>query len=152
MIRTLMMTTACMMVPTAAIAADQFEWEVAKEYTFIVPNGFDDNDEVTIAIDGYLPSTCHKLGDATWKLNESNRTIYIEQKVKKFSGACAEVLVPFTNYVSIPHLPQGEFTLTGPDAVASKMFMVAEAQNAGPDDHLYAPVESISMMTRHHRL
>jgi hypothetical protein len=146
MFRALTMTAVCALSSTTAMAVEQFEWETAKDYSFIVPRGFDDNDEVTIAIDGFLTSTCHKLGEATWTLNEANRTIYIEQKVKKYSGECTDVKVPFTNYVTIPQLPNGAFTVTGPNALTHQVFMVSEAQNAGPDDFLYAPVEIVSIM------
>lgn len=104
-----------------------------------VPMGFDNNDEVVVTLDGYLPDTCYKLGETEVKKEE--RTISITQKAKEYTGNCFDVTVPYTRTVRIGVLETGEYTVLTNGGSTKNVLVIKAATKAGPDDYLYAPVE-----------
>ena len=119
--------------------------EVDSENLF-VPNGFDDNDEASVVLDGYLKSGCYKLADAKFTVDSTTNTIHITQYARKYQGPCVAVLVPFTNEVHLGVLPHGDYSVvTNERSALSERLNVKEALNAGPDDFLYAPVEGVTV-------
>jgi hypothetical protein len=126
-------------------SAEGFELTEAANYSVFVPRGFDDNDEVNIVVDGFLPSSCHKLDKLNYTVDAEAQRITIQQLTRKYEGPCVQILVPFTNVLRLPPLPFGGYTVTGANGTTATTFYVAEATNAGPDDHLYAPVEVVQV-------
>ena len=43
--------------------------------TIYAPVGFDDNDQATVVVEGYLPSSCYKLDDAKANIDQINKKI-----------------------------------------------------------------------------
>lgn len=102
------------------------------------PFGYDDNDEVTVVLDGYLPDTCFKL--ATTEVEHKGDKITIKQHAREYSGNCFDVTVPFTVTVKLGVLPLGSYEVVA--GTATERLTVKEATKAGPDDYLYAPVDA----------
>jgi hypothetical protein len=135
--------TLAFVAPVAV--AESFELVRSTNYSVFVPEGFDDNDEVTVVLDGFLPSTCYKLDSTDYQVNPETRVVTVSQQLRKYDNTCLEVLVPFTNVVRIPALPHGPFTLSAAEGRVTQLIRIAESTNAGPDDFLYAPIENISI-------
>jgi len=114
-----------------------------------VPLGFDSNDNVEVVLHGHFPNTCYKLGPALYSVDEATKTVEIEALSYQYAGGCAQLMVPFTQSVSVGLLKEGDYTVTvkqRPDARTS-ILQVNEATTSQPDDYLYAPVDSASMVS-----
>lgn len=109
-----------------------------------VPNGFDDNDEVQLMVEGTLPNTCYRISKTESTYDDATKTVTIKQWARKFRASCLEIAVPFSLEVDLGQLPYGEFTVAARGAAPEKL-VVAEASSAGPDEYLYAPIESITI-------
>lgn len=108
-----------------------------------VPVGFDDNDEVVVVLDGYLRDTCHKMTEAVVQKDLAHNTIQIQQRARVFEGGvCLDMTVPYTNVIHLGALPTGSFTIATNQGKVIERLNVNRAASPGPDDHLYAPVDS----------
>ncbi len=126
-----------------AVAASDFELVSVAAKELFVPVGFDDNDEAIAVLDGFLPSSCYKLDVAKVDIDEASGKILIDQLARKYPGPCAMALVPFTNTVTLGVLPVGKFSVSTRAGALSEELKVSEATSMGPDDFLYAPIDSI---------
>jgi hypothetical protein len=114
-----------------------------------VPDGFDDNDDVVVVIDGYLPDSCHKIINAEVDTGERG-AIQINQFARKFEGICLPMRVPFFKEVNLGILPYGSYEINSPHTPTESL-AVAEAANVGPDDFIYAPVDSVAVTFEENR-
>lgn len=115
-----------------------------------VPLGFDDNDpEVSVVLEGYLRSSCYKLIATEIDVNHVNKTIALQPRARKFEGPCTMALVHYWTPVNISEktglLPYGDYKVTVRNQSLSSVLTVRESTNAGPDDHIYAPVDKASV-------
>ncbi len=106
-----------------------------------VPVGYDDNDDVIVVLDGHLPDSCHKVSHTEILKDSATNKITLIQYARRYPGVCLESLVPFTSEADVGTLPTGMFNITSPGTTAEKL-LVAEATSAGPDEFLYAPVDT----------
>jgi hypothetical protein len=107
------------------------------------PVGFDDNDEVVVVLDGYLPNSCYKVENTHVKVDPATSAVEVTQLARRWPGPCLLALVPFSSTVSLGVLPKGDFTVKSFGATDEKL-SVGEATSSGPDDFLYAPVDHVS--------
>lgn len=105
------------------------------------PVGFDDNDEVEIVLDGYLPDTCYKLAFSRVTFDESRNVYQVRQYARKPPGICLPMIVPFTTEVRIGPVKAGDYKIESIGAETQSLEVNVAIQN-GPDDFLYAPVDS----------
>lgn len=105
------------------------------------PDGFDDNDEAQVVIDGFLPSTCYRLAENAVTVDPVTREITVVQYARKFAEPCLPMRVPFSNDVRLGVLPHATFTVKAHGAPEMPL-TVKEALNGGPDDYFYAPVDA----------
>lgn len=112
-----------------------------------VPRGFDNNDDVVVVADGYLPTSCYKLTKPEVKIDHDKRTITVIPQARHYDVVCMQVLVPFTDVVNLGVLPHGNYLVQTMGAQVNETLNVKESTNAGPDDLLYAPVDSITIDT-----
>lgn len=109
-----------------------------------IPDGFDDNDETQVVLDGYLPDTCYRMAFVKSNLDRTSGKIKVTQYARKMSAICLPALVPFTSEARIGILPTGAYSVVSP-GVATAPLRVKEASSAGPDDFFYAPIDSASV-------
>jgi hypothetical protein len=65
--------------------------------------------QVSAVIEGYLPTPCHTLG---WALTESEDGLYLDlYSVADPTGACAQVLEPFSEVVDLGSFKTGSYVL-----------------------------------------
>jgi len=136
-----LLATAFGMSSAAFAAGELTPVQVAEVF---VPVGFDDNDEVVVVLDGYLPNSCYKVEGAKVSVDANTKKVEVTQMARRWPGPCLLALVPFSSTVSVGMLPKGEFTVTSYGAAEEKL-AVGEATSAGPDDFLYAPVDHASI-------
>ncbi len=106
-----------------------------------VPVGYDDNDDVVVVLDGHLPDSCHKVSHTEVLKDPATNKITVVQYARRYPGVCLESLIPFASEANMGILPTGTFSVTSPGTTAEKL-LVTEATSAGPDEFLYAPVDS----------
>lgn len=109
-----------------------------------VPNGFDDNDDVTVVLDGHLPDSCYRASHTAVLKDPATKKITLIQYARRFPGICMESLVPFSSEVFLGVLPMGEFNIESPGTSTEKL-KVQESSSAGPDDFLYAPIDHVKV-------
>jgi hypothetical protein len=110
------------------------------------PVGFDDNDEVTVMLDGMMPDTCYKVADTEIEFNREKGTYNVTQYAKRFDNAiCLSMRIPFSVELNLGTLPKGQFEIKSEGDLLETL-EVEESTNAGPDDHLYFPVDSVNIV------
>lgn len=111
-----------------------------------VPVGFDDNDETMVVVDGYLPSACYRLTKPEADVDHAARTITVKAKARYFDVPCLDALIPYHVEVGLGVLPFGDYQVrVEGSSLPARKLAVAEARNAGPDDFLYAPIDSANV-------
>src|SRR5262245_34619638 len=73
-----------------------------------VPVGFDDNDEVQVVVDGYLPDTCHRVAFVQSEVRPGN-IVKVRMWARRYTGICLPVVLPFSSEARIGQLPQGAY-------------------------------------------
>lgn len=136
----LLILSAALAAPTAAHANENGALTVISVKDLFIPVGFDDNDQVTVVVDGYLPDSCYKLAHIDVHYLPDQHKYVVFQFARKYHGVCLDALVPFTTEVQLGTLPMGDFAVEVGGAAAADL-AISEATSAGPDDHLYAAVE-----------
>ena len=115
-----------------------------------VPNGFDANDEIVVVIDGYLPNSCFRLTRPEVSVDRGTKTVKVTQMARKFPGPCLVPLVPFTNIIAVGALEAGDWVVTTNRGIMNQELHVSADTSSdgqfGPDSHLYAPVDSVSVV------
>ena len=110
---------------------------------FAIERGFDNNDIIEFAVHGYLPDTCHQIGETSTLVDSVNKTIYVtvEGHVKE-RQSCAKMLIPFLKVVRVGVLSAGTYrVLSAANQRVSGQMKVAESSTEDQDEFLYAPVE-----------
>ncbi len=124
-----------------------FEMRPVGARLIFIPEGFDDNDVSEVVLDGYLPNGCYRLADPKVEFSRGKREIVITPMARYFAVPCIEALIPFTQPVYLGILPVGDYTIRvseGEQGPPPRGHLhVSEAQSAGPDDFLYAPVDQV---------
>jgi hypothetical protein len=106
-----------------------------------VPDSYDDNDDAVVVLDGELPNGCYELAETDVKRSPESGAFVITQYARRMPGACIQITIPFFKEVSLGILPAGEFKVIS-KGVEPQLLTVAEAPDSGPDEVLYAPVET----------
>lgn len=114
-----------------------------------VPLGFDDNDNAEVIVHGEFPDACYKTGPVSVTIDSGSKTITVDARSYRYSGTCAQVQTPFIQVAKIGLLPKGDYKVVVFDRPQVEMsyLNVKESNRSGPDDFLYAPVETISLET-----
>lgn len=134
----------CLLSVSAARAATNAlpeEVDVAVREVF-APQGFDDNDEITLVIDGFLPDPCHQLIRPHVAIDEQGRSITVGARARRYKGACPDVIVPYTQEIHLGRLSAGDFRVASKDGALHNALVVKRSTNPGPDDYLYAPIDN----------
>ena len=114
-----------------------------------VPQGFDDNDpNVQVIVEGYFPNTCYKLGPI--KVEQKEDRIKITPQAYFYHAPCLQVMVHYTQEINLGILKAGKYTLDIPSdrPETTPMLPIAHAENQGPDDYIYAPIESARVVSK----
>jgi hypothetical protein len=127
-----------------AMAADGSLISTSSERTFI-PRGFDDNDQTLIVIEGRLPNDCYRLETPEIKTDHANHEIFVQPKAAYYNWLCLEVLVPWTQVVTIGKLEAGDWSLKVGTSRPAEAFAIKHSSTLSPDDFVYAPVDTLNI-------
>lgn len=137
-VRVVLLLAALGVVPV--VRAELRPSSIAKIKNVFVPHGFDDNDEVVVVVEGYLPDTCFKLAEV--EVISKDDEITVVQRMREYSGTCFDVTVPFTQVIKVGTLKSGNYQVKVIGGADRTPLYVKPATKLGPDDYFYASVES----------
>lgn len=118
------------------------------EHVFI-PQGFDNNDNAEVIIQGRFSNACMKTGPVEKHMDEANKIITLAPKMYVYEGAaCAQVIVPFIQRVTFGHLAEGNWTvkLDQNPNIDIQPLKIRRSLTTAPDDFLYAPVDEVVLL------
>ena len=126
-------------------------------HVFTIQDGFDDNDNVQVVVDGLLPNMCFELAQTRLKIDKEAKKVFIQQEMRKKemvgceSGQALPLQlrwpITFTKTLSLGVLANGQYQVNF--KTRSGQFKTTSFFNVKPsiaqtvDDDLYAPVSSI---------
>lgn len=145
--RNINLIAALALLPVLSMAAPlSYEADVPVDHVF-TPAGFDSNDNTEIVVTGYLPNLCYKAPKSS--IAFENGKILVSVKANKSQlgmGFCADVIVPYIEYVNIGILEKGKYQI----AINEKSrwekksnLSIAEASSNSIDDVVYANVSEV---------
>jgi hypothetical protein len=135
-------------VPALGFAAQ------SKSYSTIVPvdhiyspAGFDSNDNTEVVVTGYLPNLCYKAPRSAVTVKDGKISVSVKAiRNDNAMGFCANVKVPYVEYINIGVLDKGQYNVAINEASKlekfSKLF-IAETSSNSIDDVVYANVDQV---------
>lgn len=139
----LALITALLLGCTSLTAFAQYEptTEGATFDKVYVPVGFDNNDHIQIVGEGLFENACYRPAPTVVNIDQATQTINLGPVAYKYSGFCAQVVLPFERAIDIGVLKIGVWKVTqGKDPKVIAEIPVKPALAFAPDDFLYAPV------------
>jgi hypothetical protein len=115
-------------------------YEVQAEYLF-VPNGFDDNDQAEVVLDGWLQTSCDKIAKPKVKFMLEQNLIQVQAMAKRGHYLCAPVMSRYTVVVPLGRLPYGVYKVETNRGLMVESMLVEESSSSGPDEFIYAKVD-----------
>lgn len=105
-----------------------------------IPQGYDNNDTVKVAVEGQFPSTCYKLGKTLVDFNHETREVRISQQAYLYQQTCVMMIVPYFQTVDLGILQSaGQYNIFDASNKAHLGTLpVSASRTNGPDDHYYA--------------
>lgn len=106
-----------------------------------IPQGFDDNDNVQIVVEGFLPSTCQRVSGTSVK-KESEYEISVDVSYGETNKVCLPVTIPFYRVVDLGTLKSGVYPVRVGDQKMYHELKVGKSTSGQKDEILYANVTS----------
>lgn len=138
----ILLTLLLLTTYTTSVNASPEELVEIEPLAIYIPNGFDDNDDIVAIVDGYLPDTCYRLRPAIVTVDSSTQQILIRQRAVRFPGPCLDVTIPYSAVVHLGTLTPGKYKVASKNSETGEVLDVKRSANPGPDDYLYAPVDT----------
>lgn len=112
-----------------------------------IEKGFDSNDSVEIAVHGYLPSTCYKLGQGKALVDQVKKQILVNVEGYVLNNTiCTQAAIPFVEVIQIGFLKPGNYTVVSAlDHSISGKLAIQPNRGDDPDDYFYAPVDTVEL-------
>ncbi|MDD4976310.1 MAG: hypothetical protein PHY93_18270 [Bacteriovorax sp.] len=138
---------ALALIPVLSMAAPiSYEANVPVDHVF-TPAGFDSNDNTEVVVTGFLPNLCYKAPKSTVSVKDGKISVSLTaMKNQMGMGFCADVIVPYIEYVNIGLLDKGKYQI----AVNEKStwekksnITISEASSSSIDETIYANVDEI---------
>ncbi len=132
--------------------------EIGAKNVFVIPEGFDDNDNIQIVVDGTLPNVCYKLANPKVNFKKEQKLIQVIpyahiKKIEECSKGMTDQLddylnwpLPYSKVINLGQLAAGDYTVQYKDkntAWKNKGFKVGKASTETTDDYLYAPISNV---------
>ncbi len=115
-----------------------------------IPDGFDDNDNSIVILQGTFPNSCYQVGKAEAIISKEDKKITVKAKSLYYpSGPCAQVLVPFMQEVNLGVLEAGVYDVyLDAERGLRRSFQVIPRITDRHDDFMYAPVDSVTVVEK----
>lgn len=117
------------------------------EEVFVVPQGYDSNDNIEITVHGVLPNGCTKVKSVPIQKNGNTFSVDFMLERRNLTG-CDELEIQtpinYTNTFDLGQLTPGTYQVQykTEQGQVTKEFSVVKATQTTLDDELYAPVSS----------
>lgn len=111
------------------------------------PAGFDSNDNTEIIVTGYLPNLCYKAPKSIVSIKEGKISVALRASHNQAGmGFCADVMVPFVEYVNVGALDKGNYKIAVNEKSSwekKSNIAIAEASSHSIDEAIYANVGEV---------
>lgn len=146
---------ALLLFPMISMAAPtSYEADVPVDHVF-TPAGFDSNDNTQIVVTGYLPSLCYKVPKSSVSFQDGKILVSVKANKNQLGmGFCADVIVPYVEYVNIGILDKGDYQIAVNENSRwekKSKISIAEASSNSVDDNVYANVSEVVRMSESSR-
>lgn len=139
--------SALIMLPALSFAALPISYEANVPVDHVYsPFGFDSNDNAEVVVSGYLPNLCYKAPQASVSEKDGKISISIKAIRNQQGMFCADVIVPYVEYVNLGVLNKGKYQIAvneNSSWAKKSNLVVSEASNNAVDDFIYANVSEI---------
>ena len=112
-----------------------------------VPEGFDDNDNVQVILDGWINNGCDQVLPPKVDINFEDNTIHVQPQAQTEAQnhdgelKCLPVLTRFSSVADLGMLPYGNYEVKTNNGWLVHNIQVLEATNSGPDELLFAKID-----------
>ena len=139
---------AVALIPVMSWASSvNFEANIPVDHVF-TPSGFDSNDNTEIVVTGFLPNLCYKVPKSTVSVKAGKISVSVKAIVNQAGmGFCADVIVPFIEYVNIGTLDKGQYQIVVNEKSnweKKSNITITEATSRNIDEAVYANVSEIA--------
>lgn len=115
-----------------------------------VPAGFDNNDNVELVVSGHFPNTCYSRNKVDVKVADDQINVRVTAFTRRDSSEkCIDMVVPFTEVVTVGNLQAGNYKVVVNEAPGAKglhdTLNVTESRSNSMDDYIYAQVDYIDL-------
>ena len=122
----------------------------------LVPNGFDDNDNVQIIAKGVYRDGCWRVYHTDFSVNHDTKEIKINTKSLHMDNQpCEQMIRPFIQVINIGVLDEGQYSVTGTSTetdgpvVLSTKLNIKKSTTVEADDFRYARLNSAYLDLNH---
>lgn len=107
-----------------------------------VPVGFDNNDSVEVVVTGYFTSPCQGRNNVKIKIADENINVEITSIQRAKKSVCPQVIVPFSEVVSVGNLQAGDYVINVNGKLKEKLSVLESSSNS-VDDYMYAAIDNV---------
>lgn len=107
-----------------------------------IPSGFDSNDSVEVLVSGHFPNPCYGRHLSQVTVKGKQISVALTSIRRRAPEACPDVIVPFTEVVSLGSLGQGTYQVRV-NGRLSETLQVQDSTTNAIDEHYYAIVNHI---------
>ncbi|MGZ3788971.1 MAG: hypothetical protein ACXVLQ_10625 [Bacteriovorax sp.] len=138
---------AIALIPMMSLAAPiTYEANVPVDHVFS-PAGFDSNDNTEVVVTGFLPNLCYKAPKSTVSVKDGKISVSVKAiKNQMGMGFCADVIVPYIEYIDIGVLDKGNYQIAVNEKSSWEQksnISIAEASSSSIDEAVYANVDQV---------
>ncbi|MGZ3808168.1 MAG: hypothetical protein ACXVCE_08785 [Bacteriovorax sp.] len=138
---------ALALIPMMSLAAPiTYEANVPVDHVFS-PAGFDSNDNTEVVVTGFLPNLCYKAPKSTVSVKDGKISVSVKAiKNQMGMGFCADVIVPYIEYIDIGVLDKGNYQIAVNEKSSWEQksnISIAEASSSSIDEAVYANVDQV---------
>ncbi|MBC7714730.1 MAG: hypothetical protein H7177_15395 [Rhizobacter sp.] len=141
--------TALAIMPVLGFAAtsNSYETNVPVDHVYS-PAGFDSNDNIEVAVTGYLPNLCYKAPKST--VTAKNGKISVSMQATRNDNAmgfCAIIRIPYVEYIKVGVLDKGQYNIAVNEMSPwqkTSSIKITEASSSSIDEVIYANVDEVA--------
>lgn len=139
---------ALSLLPAISFAAGPLSYEtnVPVDHVY-TPAGFDSNDNTELVVTGFLPNLCYKIPQSTVSIKDGKINVAVKATKNQHSmGFCADVIVPYIEFVNVGVLDKGKYAITVNENTSwekKSNMVISEASSNSIDEAIYANVDEV---------
>jgi hypothetical protein len=91
-----------------------------------VPAGLDSTQDVTVTLDGQMPTPCYHQAPGKVEFDASSNIFTLTPRATVDAGICIQIIVPYTSVFDLGVLPAGHYRVRAPGLEALESFDIVQ--------------------------